>query len=251
MPPRKPELSLDLAHFSMLYSNTAAQWQRNAEKIFTRGYDWVTGTEAGENPGKAALAAAAESHGYHFVQFKSNWIAVRKSIVAPGTYRTSTRTVVENDLVVGPGHDVNIVGAHFTHPSLGKINVLASHYPTKGKPDGKTPVERRNLQWTKKIAHAIGDLTVELGEGKSLVFYGGDQNIVDRYNDTFFGEPLTSAWDELKRWENTGHGNIDVIASYDRDTRVRATYVRALDDRELPFYSDHFPVEAGYKVRAL
>jgi hypothetical protein len=102
------------------------------------------------------------------------------------------------------------------------------------------------------LAQAIGALAEEKGAGNALVFYGGDQNIVDRTYDTFLGQAdLTSCWDELQRWENTGHGNIDVIASYDRDGRVRCLKATVLDDTEFPLFTDHWYVEAIYGIGAL
>jgi hypothetical protein len=71
----------------------------------------------------------------------------------------------------------------------------------------------------------------------------------DRKTDTFFVAPMTSAWDELDKYENTGHGPIDVIASYDHDGRVKAKYIRALDDKEFSLHTDHFLIEAGFDVR--
>ena len=65
------------------------------------------------------------------------------------------------------------------------------------------------------------------------------------------GGPLTSAWDELGIYQNTGHGNIDVIASYDRDRRVRAEHIQAFPDSDFPLATDHFLVEAWYRVRRL
>lgn len=69
--------------------------------------------------------------------------------------------------------------------------------------------------------------------------------------DTFFGQPLTSAWDELNRHESTGHGNIDVIASYNKDGRVKALDIVALDDKEFFLHTDHFLVEATFQVDPL
>jgi hypothetical protein len=236
-----------LAHFSMLYAVNPKQAIADANTVFTRNYDWITGTEAGQDPVKGALAAAAKKHGYTFHAYKSNWVAVRKDNIVKGSYREGTRTLVDNDQVAGKGHDPNVAWVRFRHPELGVIKVMCSHYPTKGRPDGKG-IYRRNLKWTRALAKLIGKIARKIGKGPALVFYGGDQNIVDRRNDTFFKEPLTSAWDELNKYENTGHGNIDVIASFDYDEETKAVYIRALDDRELKMFSDHYAVEAGYDV---
>ena len=243
--------NLNVAHFSMQFSDTRDQVEADAERIFTRGYDWITGTEAGDYPVRIVLKKAARRHGYTFHEYKSNWVAIDKSLIVMGTRRTGHATIVDGKLTAGIGNDSNIVWDTFRTSKYGTITVMASHYPTRGNPDAKMRSRRVNVRWTKKLAVAIGAKTKQFGSGPNLVFYGGDQNIVDRITDTFFGQPLTSVWDELGRWENTGHGNIDVIASYDKDSRVKALYGRALDDSELFMHTDHFPVEAGFSVKHL
>lgn len=243
-------INLDIAHFSERYSITKPQAESDAKHAFTRGYDWVTGTEAGENPIQDAERNAAKANGYTFHVYKSNWIAIKKSIMVPLTHKTGAMTVADTTLVAGPGHDLNFVWDTFYHLRLGSIAVMASHYATRGSPV-RDAEHRVNLEWNKKLAHAIGAKARVLGAGKKLVFYGGDQNISDRLADTFFGEPFTTVWDELQHWESTGLGPIDVIATWDADTRVSVRYARALDDSELRQFSDHWPVEAGLAVRAL
>lgn len=246
--PGKKPLMIRAGHASMQYSDTRPQVVSDARAIFARGYDWLTGTEAGENPVNAVLKAEAEKQGYTFHEYKSNWVAIKKANAKGGKVTNGAVTVVDNDLVIGPGHDLNIVWSTFDHPALGRISVMASHYATKGRPDAKEPLYRRNLAANKQLAAAIGKKAGELGKGTALVFYGGDQNIVDALNDTFFGQAMTSSWDELKRYENTGHGNIDVIASYDADARVKAVAVNAYNDRELHLHSDHYLIDTTFAV---
>lgn len=243
-------VNFDVAEFSGLHSLTLEEAKSDAEHAFSRGYEWLSGTEAGEDPLKSALADAAKRHGYTFHQYKSNWISIRRSLFLPLSHTRGEQTVVNNDDVVGRGHDLNFIWDTFRVAKVGTITVMASHYATRGTPIGDA-AHRVNLADNKKLAYAIGAKARVFSAGKKLVFYAGDQNIVDRLTDTFFGVPFTSVWDELHRWDNTGHGNIDVIASYDPDTRVRARYARALDDSELHQYSDHYPVEAGFAVRTL
>lgn len=248
-PAPKPEAThLKVAHASMQFSDTKAQVEADFAKIFSRGYAWITGTEAGEDPVKSALRAAATKAGYIVQSYKSNWITVKKSLYVPGSYSTGHETVMDNDLVVGPGHDPNIIWATFKVEELGWISVLSSHYATKGDPF-RDP--HPNLEVNKKIAAAVGRRIKLLGEGANLAFYGGDQNILDRNSDTFFGQPLTSSWDELRKYESTGHGGIDVIASYDGDVRVKALSVAAFNDKELFLNSDHYLVETVFSVEHL
>lgn len=240
-------LKLRLGHASMLYKVSQAQAKHDAEAIFKRGFDWITGTEAGENPVQSALRDAADKYNYKIFIYQDNWIAVEKSTIDPDSWFQVGNKIIDNDKVIGPGHDTNVARVTFKHKILGTITILCSHYPTKGRPV-PSGIFRRNLRWTRFLARAIGALGRKFGKGRALVFYGGDQNIIDRINDTFFGQPFTSAWDEIGRYENTGHGNIDVIASYDSDKRVECTGVRALDDFELQLFTDHYLVEAGYRV---
>lgn len=242
-------VDLNLAHVSMLHSVTQKQAEHDADKIFKRDYDWVTGTEAGQDPVLSVLRDTADEFDYKFHAYKSNWIAVKKSIITKGSYNKGGKTVVENDDYVGRGHDLNVVFTQFHMAELGDIAVAASHYATKGRPvQGEYGI---NAEDNRKVAQEIGRMALEFGAGKALFFYGGDQNIPDNQFDTFFDQPLTSIQDQLKKWPGTGHGPIDVIASADGDRRVKPVYIRALNDSVRFMHTDHFVVEAGYRVRAL
>ena len=141
-----------------------------------------------------------------------------------------------------------LLQVHLEDSPIGPVTFAEAHLLTKGRPDGPAFM-RQNLELNRRFTRAIGEAAKRNGAGRRLFFYMGDQNIVDRENDTFLGQPLTSSWDELEKWENTGHGNIDVIASYDKDGRVSAAYCRALDDGEFPLRGDHFLVESGFNVK--
>ena len=239
---------LNLAHLSMQYSDKEREKKLDARKIFSGKYDAITGTEAGEEATKRTMRVVAYNHGYTFFEMRSNWVSIRKSLIVPKSYRKGHRVFVDNDFVIGPGHDLNVTWAGCEIKGYGKFSFMASHYATRGRPVRDKEFSK-NLEANKKLARGIGELARELGAGKDLVFYGGDQNIIDRDTDTFFGGPLTTGWDELKKYEDTGHGNIDVIASYDHDSRVKAKYIRALDDKEQFMYTDHYVVEAGFEVQ--
>lgn len=241
-------VTVKVAHLSGLYKNTPAQWAHDTERVLSRGYAWVTGTEVGADDDWQALRVVARKNGYRVKRYKSNWIAVQKRLIKPGSLRWGHETVIPKEQVAGAGHDTNMLWATFTHtaPGVGRVSVVASHYPTKGVPGGgSTGV---NVRWTKKIAQAIAGKMAELGKGKALAFYGGDQNIADRLHDTFFGAPVTTCWDALGKYPNTGHGNIDVIASLKADKRVSCVSARTYNDKQLFLYGDHFLVEAAYRI---
>lgn len=243
-------MRLKIAHASMQYSDPEWQHRHDARAIFRRGYAWITGTEAGETPTQTILRDTAHDAGYTFDEYKSNWISVRKNLMMPGTFMHDAVTVVDNDLTVGAGHDTSLMWTRFENEKLGSLTVMCSHYPRFGQPDNPDPAQRVNLQYTKAIAHAIGDKARQFGSGKPLVFYGGDQNIPDGISDTFFGEPMTSTWDELGMFQHS-RGPIDVIATYNYDGRVSVVSSKVLTDQDLYLYGDHPLIEAVIDVKEL
>lgn len=251
--PDPTDLRLRMAHISMQFSDTDRQMKQDVRRLFDRAEEkewaWFTGTEAGGQKAKPLprlLADEAKRKGYKFHLSRSCWVAVHQGIVKRGSWDDGYVPVIESHEGVSPHTDRGIAWGSFTHRDLGDIAVGAGHYLTKGRKPGDP-----HYQLNQRYARAIGDWAREKGRGPALVFYHGDQNIVDRTSDTFFGQPLTSAWDALKRYENTGHGNIDVIAQYDKDARTQFTRVRALDDSEFPLHTDHFLVEATARVKTL
>lgn len=238
---------LTFQHTSMKFSDTPAEISSDANKIFNRGKDICTGTEAGGGGNvRRVLAEVAPDYGYHLWNPRGQdaWVAVHKSLYRPGYWEADFVPVLTSKQGIGHHGNRGIAWASFKVPHLGLVTVGSAHLLTHGR-SPKDPNWDENVRFTKEI----GQWGKAKGAGRGLVFYAGDQNIVDKTNDTFIGQPFTSAWDELKRYEGTGHGNIDVIASYDMDGRVSAKYIRALDDRELRLNTDHFLVEAGFEVR--
>lgn len=264
------------AHASLQFNDSDKQHTHDIEKIFDRAVDrrqaWLTGTESGPGAGNTGreLIRVARDHGYRpwvpehqangIAQHTDCWIAVREDLIE-GDWKRGYEHVIpgsnqfedEMDLngkVWGPKGLVH-VAFDSTPKGLGRINIGAAHYLTGGREPG-------SKYWTlnEYLSSAVGDWARKVGEGPGLVFYGGDQNMADDKNDepqgdTFFGEPLTSTWDELKKWESTGHGTIDVIASYNKDRRVKALRTFALNDKEFRLNTDHFYVEAVFDVEPL
>lgn len=261
---------LHVAHASMQFSDSNRQMVEDVNRIFDRMVErkvsWLTGTEAGPgaDPLTDLLRQGAKEHGYRFFKPKfptDCWVAVSRDLIT-GNWETGYENVIPGSSALYKEQGIpadslprwgpkGVVWVGFDTESLGRIYVSSAHYLTQGRRPNRPIKGVDHYEWNKRLALAIGDWAVDKGSGAALAFYGGDQNIVDRTDDTFFGAPLTSAWDELARYENTGHGNIDVIASYDKDSRVKARYSRALDDSEFPLHTDHFLVEAGFSVEPL
>jgi hypothetical protein len=248
-PPKRDVVKVSFQHTSMQFSDTDKQMASDVEKIFSQGKDIYTGTEAGGEKSKPLpdlLRAACKKYGYKFHIGRGDWLAVSEKLIKGG-WEADYIPVLESFEGAGKHTDRGIPWATFeAKKGLGRITVGCGHYLTNGRQPGDP-----NFVLNRRYADAIGRWARDKGRGKDIVFYGGDQNIVDRTEDTFFGSPLTSAWDELDKYENTGHGNIDVIASYDGDGRVSAKSIKALDDKEMHLHTDHFAVQAVYEVRQL
>jgi len=251
-------IRLHLMHASLQFSDSREQQRADITRILNRAKSrevaWLTGTEAAAsasgNSNHELLEDLAPKFGYRYARRGGDsWVAVSKDWVDGGW------DVYSEQIVPGEAGDhsaKSVFAVSFMSERLGaEVTVMAGHYLTRGRPESKVAAQRVNAKINTAYARGIGEYAKKKGKGAALVFYGGDQNIVDRTDDTFMGEPLTTAWDELKKWENTGHGNIDVIASYDHDRRVSAAYCRALDDKEFPLHTDHFLVEAGFDVLPL
>ena len=252
-PTSKPR-RIHLIQASMLYSLSLQRKEKDVEKIFaraaSRGVAVVGGTEFADDASRALLRRVAKSYGYRTFHNKGRddvWICIEKDFIK-GKVTKQWDLIVPQDEGFGKKGPRGLLQVHLEDSEIGPVTFAEAHLLTKGRPDGPAYM-RQNLALNRRFTRAIGAAAKEHGKGKRLFFYLGDQNIVDRDNDTFLGEPLTSSWDELEKWENTGHGNIDVIASYDKDGRVSARYCRALNDAEFPLHGDHFLVESGFDVK--
>jgi len=237
-------------HCSMQFADSAKQKQADAAKIFgrakSRGVHWITGTEAGMAKSadlRKALGKAADATDYRFTVQSDVWIAVRKDLILPGTWKRGFIQTLEASTGSQTFSDRGILWAQFDTAEVGLVSVGCSHYMTNGRKPGD-----EYYQANTKLTRAIGEWGKVHGKGAQLCFYGGDANIVDRTDDVFRGKPFTTLADELKDWENSGHGSIDIIASYDADRRVKGKYWRVLDDSEFHLNTDHYACEGGFTV---
>jgi hypothetical protein len=242
--------TVHVMHCSMQFSDNTAQKKADARKIFdrakTRKVAWITGTEAGMGASadlRKALVEEAKAHGYKFIVHSDVWVAVSKELITKGSWDDGWIKTLASSTGSQKFSERGLLWVQFDNKTLGTISVGCSHYMTHGqKPSDEY------YQANTKVAKVIGDWARKHGAGRKLAFYGGDQNIQDRENDTFRGSPMTSLADELKKWQSTGHGAIDVIASYDHDGRVKGKYWRVLDDKEFPLNTDHWLCEGGFEV---
>lgn len=238
---------LEWLHASLQYSDTLAQKKHDVRKLFAFDTPIITVTEVGEADYWAILQLACKLHDFKATRYRSNAIMVSKDIIKPGSWKTGHVFVKDTSLVVGKGHDSAFPWATWEHtqPGVGIISGGAGHYPTHGQ----TPAEP-NFDVNREYAEKVSEWAIEKGKGSNLAFFAADFNMPDqKAQDVFFGGPLTTAADELKAWESTGHGPIDGIASYNRDGRVKAKSFEVFTDKENHLFSDHFPVKAVFEIR--
>lgn len=249
---------LRFQHSSLQFSDTREQQEQDIRDLFEHGGDFPikTGTEAGpdasnHNANRLFLNKYAKEYDHRIAYFRDNWIAVDRSIIKKRTFMSGNVFVADNDETVGAGHDSGFCTVSFEHvlDGVGEINVAACHFPTKGR----TPRDP-NYHINVRYSNYLGRWVKKAGKGTALAFVVGDFNRPDdRTRDWTIGDQnLTSVPDELKGpWQNTGHGPIDGMMSYDRDGRVSAKWVNVLADKEFFQHSDHLVVRCAFDVRHL
>lgn len=232
----------------MQFTDSSQHKRDDAEAIFKRaaqrGTDWVSGTEAAQGVSsdlRRYLAASAKKYGYRLHLGGTVWVAVANSFFT--SYQGGFIPVIAAN--EGPSrHNPRGIAWVRVGSKVGTVNIAAAHYLTKGSQPGQP-----NYLLNGRLTRAIGDWGRRVGKGRALAFISADTNTADRTNDVFRGQPFTTLADELKQWKDTGHGAIDVIASYNADTRVKAKYWRPLPDSEFRLNTDHFACEGGFTVR--
>lgn len=246
-------MRVHVAHSSGQFSDEHDQQVLDAERLCTRAFHnnwwWLTGTEAGPS--------SSLKYGFHVFGPRNHltfhkpsrgdvWIVTSDKHFMPGV-ETEWYKVV--DAHSNP-HGFNERGILRVtgDTELGQITVLSAHYVTDGAPGDSN---EQRIHWNEQLAAKAGELGREFGRGKKLVFYGGDQNIQDRRLDTFLGAPFTSLADETNDYQSTGHGAIDVIASYNHDGRVAGASWKVYDDQEFKLASDHFLCEGVFEIAEL
>lgn len=270
-PPKVVDVDvLTISHTSLQFGDTKRQHTEDIEKILARGRMLVGGTEAGlgSNNTPRELQRIGTAYGYTMWVPQAEgvntdcWVGVHRDL-GHGKVKTHYDPVIPSSIEFekngqkcdrrwGPK---GLVWVEFDS-DLGHISHGEAHYLTGARHPGAVHGEVDHWKWNEKLGEHIGGWAVRQGAGSDLAFVGLDSNMADSKNDEpqgdmFFGTPLTTAADELSHWENTGHGPIDGIASYDHDGRVKALDWRVYTDRELQLETDHYHTEADYQVRRL
>lgn len=240
---------------SLQFSDNPGQQKRDISDLFLHGeaYPIKTGTEAGldaagRNKNREYLEEFAGKYNHIFHVVRSNWIAIDRDIIKRGSVDKGQVFVVSNDELDGHMQDRVMCTVEFDHVDdrVGRIAQGAAHYPTRGARPGD-PNHQANVTYAKKIEEWLRDAA----KGSAIGFVNGDFNMNDKKLDWSFGRDFTSMADELKAWQNTGHGPIDGFCSYDRDGRVKAKRFNVMNDSEFFQFSDHYVCRGVWDVRHL
>lgn len=272
-------MRIRVAHVSLQFSDTDKQHTADIEKIFDRAVArkqaWVLGTEAGAGAGNTSkeLLRIGKAHGYRMwvpsaqgkgiAHTTDCWAAVRSDLVKggwktgyvpviPGSQELYRQQKLDEDLNPRWGPKGLVTVEFDSIPELGAINLVAAHHLTKGQVDGPKSVIHGvdHHEWNRKLDAALSKWLMEQSKGKALGFGSVDRNASDRHNVAAIAGTTTLA-DELKKWQNTGHGDIDWIFSVNKDGRVRGVNFTVLDDREFSLFTDHFYLEGVFNVEPL
>lgn len=240
-------VDLDCVFAPQQFSDTKEQKKKDVKKLFKvyRHCDIIAGTESGEEPLRSLVRNFGEKAGFKVYLVRGHWIAVNERIISPRGWQQRYVPVLESFQGKGKHTDRGLALVRFDHLLTGdQITVTAGHYLTQGGRAGDP-----NWDWNGRYAKAIGRTAKAEAKGHGVFIYMGDQNTEDRLFDTFKGEPITSVWDELKKYPKT-HRNrtIDVIATYDKDKRMKAIKAWVENDKDRFFHFDHFVTRATLRL---
>jgi hypothetical protein len=257
-----PTKTLKIIHASGEVFDNDDQAEKDLKDLIDLEPVILCGTESGNLERQRMMRRVLDEAGYHnFVPGQTDgFVAIHRNLVQGATITARYDEVLPAAREVGDPHPYNgkgVIQMQFYRPDLGRITVVGGgHYLTKGRFPGQEkedaphdPVDHRAAN--RELARAMANACLDGSEGQGISFFTADTNMVDREDDVFFGKPLTTCWDELGKWPDTGHGNIDVIGSVNSDGRVRCAQAYVLDDEKFPQFSDHFVVVAKYEVRKL
>lgn len=255
-------VDLKVIHSSQQFSDSPAHHNHDADAIFSyadvKGATFLTGTEAGAAKAnhdlRDAILKAAKRYGWAVNAHEyGEWVALNLDLA------DLTETGYAGPFIPGTQGLSVAEGAHAPRgiawstakvPKVGTVTMGSVHYLTKRSMAGSKTTNQ-------PLADGIAKWGAVKGKGKKLVLINGDMNMDDEHRDVFLGKPFTTVWDELGKYPATHgadkrHGpTIDVSASFNADGRVTAKSAVVLDDGDLQLYTDHFPLVAVYRVKAL
>lgn len=245
--------TIRLAHSSGQFSDTEKQQTRDANRLADLMVEkqWVSlgGTEAGSQSVLAPVFRDIDrSHGLRFRKGKTGdvWFMHRLDWFE-GEVETEWYKVIDG--VGGKFADRGILRVTGYSPIAGsEWTDTVSHWLTHGRPAPAKGQDPFMVNGNARLAKKLGEIGREFGRGGKIVTYRGDQNIPESMG-LLLDSGFTSVAQEVHKVENTGHGAIDCIATWDKDNRVSAVDFQVYTDKEEHLETDHFLIDCVLGVR--
>ena len=235
------------------FRTTVKQRKMDINHCFERASDKkmaaIFGTEGWESETRTILRAVATAYGYRFYGHPATdaWIAVRSDLVH-GKWDTFWKQAIKGTA----GHNTakGPIGVSFYNSRVGDITLMPGHLLTKGRTNSKDTEYRKNIAANTKIMAAYALEMKTRAAGNKIGFIGMDFNQLDNLVDVMYGEPFTTAADQLKKYPKThAAGPIDGFAKWDADKRVKFLDVRFYNDNRFQLHTDHFWGECDVEIQ--
>jgi hypothetical protein len=239
---------VDIGHCSMKFSDKPKEIEHDAEFLFNRNLEILTGTEAGAgNPLGPILKRVGNAHGYKFVlDGGDSWVAVHKEFIQGKKWDHHYKNVISHDEGVGRHSNKGLQRVTWDTPDVGQFSQAVSHFLTRGRKPGEP-----NWKFNQRFGPILQEYGTEYGKGNRIALFNADTNIVDKFNDVTFGADFRTSGDSLNKHEGTGHGNIDVTSVWDHDGRFEWVDIDVFTDKEVFLNTDHYYLETRAHVQYL
>lgn len=255
----KPTATFRAAFAPLQFSDNAGQKAHDARAIFSQGYDFLAGTEAGPGSGNlpSELRKYAAMFGYaiHLTDRYDTWVAAKKTLIhsnlKTGAVHAVDRATKHDPEPPGRWGDRGVVWMSFNMgPTFGTVVLGSVHFLTTSGAGAK--LKRETDAAYSQVIKKWGETH---GAGRQVALLGGDFNKpLKNQADPFGGvAPFETCWSDLRVYPPTGPkgGTIDAWCRYLPDTRVKFTGARSRGDGEFFLHTDHLLVEAEVQFRAI
>jgi hypothetical protein len=230
-----------MQHTSLEAGDSKDQKSHDVTALFKRARSEdipvLTGTEAGTDPMKSLLKAAAGDYGFWLKIGGDSWVAIDK--------RWATEKVDDGFKKVidsGSGHSARGVTWLTCKTPVGKISVASMHLLTA-----------KSLEQEPHANEKLTDAAVEWAKNHGpLAFVNADTNQNDKQKNVWGSGALTTCWDELGKYPDTLAGGpdaaIDVLSRLTSGA-TKFTAANRYQDDQFKLYADHYLISGTVKVQ--
>lgn len=259
----KRKARFKVAQVGLKFDQSDRKKRHDMNALFSRGYDWITGTEAGPGAGNSQdlLKEYAKKYGYELNVSNryGTWVAVKKTLIYNGLYKSQRFGLLGSKKMKpkppGKFGDKGIVYIKWNLGSVfGTVSVGAAHFVTQSA----VGTRAKKLSLDKAYTKRIEKWRLAWAKKKTVSFIGLDANWNDKKYDVFQGaSKFITCWDELRTYPKQGTADtrldqvISAICRARSSTRARCVSAKVLDDKALFLNTDHYVIEAVYELDAV